>query len=346
MDIKDKKTGRKGIIHVIVFIIIMILTFYAVLRGQDLFQIWEALGHMSAAYFLMAILTALFFVCIEGGLLWYLLKSMGDSKSGFLRCISYSFIGFFYSSITPSASGGQPMQLYYMNQDGNSLSGSSVALMTVALLYKFVLVMIGICMTIFWYIPLKGYLQKYFGLYFLGLALNTGLVIVLLAAMMMPDQMKALIEGIEGLLVRFRVLKYSDRRKEKIGHFIEGYRNAERYLILHKGRMALMTAIAVIQRFSVFYLTVLVYQGFSLQGVGFMTIMLLQAAVYITVDMLPLPGAQGITELVYCRIFSKVFTGGYLMPSLYVTRGINFYFLLFLSLCVEIGNQMREKAAK
>ena len=77
-----------------------------------------------------------------------------------------------------------------------------------------------------------------------------------------------------------------------------------------------------------------------------MTIMLLQAAVYITVDMLPLPGAQGITELVYCRIFSKVFTGGYLMPSLYVTRGINFYFLLFLSLCVEIGNQMREKAAK
>lgn len=83
-----------------------------------------------------------------------------------------------------------------------------------------------------------------------------------------------------------------------------------------------------------FLLTVLIYCGFSLKGTGFLTIALLQAAVYIAVDMLPVPGAQGITELMYCSVFSSVFPGHYLMASLYVNRGISFYFLLLVSLAV------------
>jgi hypothetical protein len=33
------------------------------------------------------------------------------------KVMRYSFIGFFFSGITPSASGGQPAQIYYMNKD-------------------------------------------------------------------------------------------------------------------------------------------------------------------------------------------------------------------------------------
>lgn len=55
--------------------------------------------------------------------------------AGLLRCISYSFIGFFFSGINPSATGGQPMQLYYMKKDGNKISSASVVLMTVAVIY-------------------------------------------------------------------------------------------------------------------------------------------------------------------------------------------------------------------
>ena len=40
-----------------------------------------------------------------------------------------------------------------------------------------------------------------------------------------------------------------------------------------------------------------------------MDIALLQAAVYITVEILPLPGAQGISEAVYHTAFSGIFTG-------------------------------------
>ena len=87
-----------------------------------------------------------------------------------------------------------------------------------------------------------------------------------------------------------------------------------------------------------FVLTYMVYLGFGLEGTSAVKVILLQAAVYIAVDMLPLPGAQGITELMYQTVFVHVFTGAYLIPSMLVSRGINFYLLLILSLAVVLLN--------
>ena len=70
---------------------------------------------------------------------------------------------------------------------------------------------------------------------------------------------------------------------------------------------------------------------------------LILASVYSAVDMLPLPGAQGITELMYQAVFAHVFTGMYLIPSMLVSRGINFYFLLVVSLVVVIAVRIGDK---
>lgn len=74
-----------------------------------------------------------------------------------------------------------------------------------------------------------------------------------------------------------------------------------------------------------------------------MTVILLQASVYIAVDMLPLPGAQGITELMYKNVFAMVFPGSFLTASMCVTRAINFYFLLIVSAGVALWCYVREK---
>lgn len=334
--------NRKRLIEILFFLAVMGLSFYTVFHGQDIGLIWEEMRKLSAFSICAAIATALFFVSAEGMMIYYLLRALGG-KSGLLRCISYSFIGFFYSGITPSATGGQPMQLYYLKKDGNSLADSSVVLMVVALLYKLVLVVWGILMLLFWREPLKAYLESYFGLYLLGLALNAGLVAVLLGVMLWPEGMKGLLRSAEGLLVLLHLLKPSEKRKEKVLRFVDGYQNAIGFLISHKRKVCFVAAFTCLQRASVFILTYIIYRGFALQGTDMFSIMFLQASVYIAVDMLPVPGAQGITELMYRSIFLPVFTGRYIMPSLYVTRGISFYFLLVVSLLVIGGNWIYRK---
>lgn len=100
-----------------------------------------------------------------------------------------------------------------------------------------------------------------------------------------------------------------------------------------------MIFITILQRSSLFVLTWMVYLGFGMHGADALTVILLQASVYIAVDMLPLPGAQGITELMYQAVFAKVFTQAYLIPSMMVSRGLNFYFLLIVSLGVVLINR-------
>lgn len=339
-NVHQKKKTNLSIGNLILFAAIMGLTLYAVFREQDFDQIAASLQKLSAPYLILAVVLALFFVCMEGTMIWYLLGALGRRRSGLLRCISYSFIGFFYSGITPSATGGQPMQLYYMNKDKNTLADSSVVLMTVAIIYKFVLAVIGTLMLVFWYNPLRDYMKKYFGLFFLGLALNVILVVILLAVMIAPNWMKGIVSKGESLLVRLRIFKFSGKRREKINGFIDGYQDAVQFLIRHKGKVAFLVLLTFLQRCSVFFLTAVIYKGFSQNGTPFLTVMLLQAAVVIAVDMLPLPGAQGISELLYCRIFAGVFSAANLMPSLYVTRGITFYFLLIVSLLVVAGNSV------
>lgn len=134
---------RRFLINIAVFTAVMILTFWFVFRNQDISQTADAVRKMPGAYLAAAFLLAVLFVSAEGVMIWYLLKGVGE-RAGMFRCIAYSFIGFFFSGLTPSATGGQPMQLYYMKRDGNSLSASSVVLMSVAVVYKLVLVLTGI----------------------------------------------------------------------------------------------------------------------------------------------------------------------------------------------------------
>lgn len=319
------------------FLLVMGLSFYTVFRGQDMEQIGGALRRLYPSAICMALLTALFFVGAEGVMIYYLLRSL-NGQSSIYRCLSYSFIGFFYSGITPSATGGQPMQLYYMCKDKNSLSESSVVLMTVALIYKLVLVLIGIAMLIFWHQPLKTYLQEFFPLYLLGLVLNSTLVMILLAVMLAPRGIKRVLFQAEKMLVKIRVFKVSEQRIEKIERFVGGYREAVHFLLAHKMKVLCVCLFTLLQRCSVFILTWIIYRGFALEGSDALTVMLLQASIYIAVDMLPVPGAQGITELMYRNVFTGIFTGTYLMPSLYVTRGISFYFPLIAGMVVVGGN--------
>ena len=315
------------------FVLLAALAFYAVFHGNDMGLIWASLKHMNLWYLFLSAAVALAFTMMEGVMICYLLRAV-QGKADFKHCLRYSFVGFLYSGITPSATGGQPMQLYHMKRDGNSLSASTVVLMTVALVYKLVLVLMGIAMVLFGFSVLKENLGGYLDLFYLGMFLNTALVAVLLVVMIMPNFAKGILLSGEWLLVKLHIFKKSEERKNKIRRFIESYQNAVAFLLQNKKQVLVVLAATFLQRCLVFLLPYIVYRGFGLQGTDALSILMIQMSIYLAVDMLPLPGAQGITELMYRRVFRDIFTPTYVLPSLCVTRGVSFYFLLIVSIIV------------
>ncbi len=330
-----KKTLRQGF-QFLFFLLLMLLTYYTVFSRNNTEDILSAVKTMQRLPLFLSVCCALFFVCAEGFMIWYLLR-LTQKNVRLLRCFGYSFIGFFFSGITPSATGGQPAQLIAMKKDGIALGDATLTLMTVALLYKLVLAVIGTGLLLFWGNGLTAYLGNYISLYGLGLFLNILLVVLLLLVMFHGTWMEKLFFSVEKAAVRLGLCKPSEKRKASFRRLTADYQDAFRFFLSHKSKILFVAFCTFLQRCSLFVLTYLIYRGMGLTGCHALTVILLQASVYIAVDMLPLPGAQGISELMYHTVFAPVFTGGTLAASMCVTRGIGFYLPLIAGAVVTLS---------
>lgn len=327
------KSIIKKILAVAFFLLVMLLTFYVVFNGQDIDGIVSALGELNGFFMILALSMALMYIVCEGYMIWMMVGGKWSIRK-FLRCTGYSFIGFFYSGITPSASGGQPMQLYYMSRDGLRFSKSCAALTVIAATNKFVLASLGVILLIFWNGPLHDVFEDHMGWYYLGLIVLVFWVIVLAFLMYGPNVIQRVLLRFLAFLEKIHILKPSSTRDGKVISFFDGYRDIMHELNDHKKKIVIIGIISYFQRFCLVALTYVIYKGFGLAGTSAVKIILVQLAIMIAVDMLPLPGAQGISEFLYRRVFATVFVGDYLTASMCVTRLSSFYFLLILGMLV------------
>ena len=333
---------RKKIVEAVFFVTVTVLALSVLFRGQNWHSLFLLVRKSNPVCLLFAVFLGLLFVCMEGYMIWRLLRLSGNDAT-LPGCIRYSFVGYFYSGITPSATGGQPAQLYEMCKDGNNASDSTVVLMVVALFYKLVLVVIGLMLPVVWLGHMKEYLGSWLGLYVVGIVLNVVLVALICGVMFSPRLILNIMCGVLAAGERCGIVKNGEKLRQDAAVFARRYRETTHFLKAHKGELVVTGAVTFLQRSTVFLITGMVYLGFGLSGSSLFHILAVQAAVYIAVDMLPLPGAQGITELMYRSVFAPVFSKGSLIPSMLISRGLNFYFLLLAGAGVTAANHFLVK---
>ncbi len=122
---KDK---GKLLRNLAIFLLIIIITFYILLKDQDLLQILDIISSVKIQYVIIGIICMFLYITCEAINIGRTLKKLNE-KTTFLKNMKYALIGFFFSSITPAASGGQPMQIYYMHKDNISISNSTLSLL-------------------------------------------------------------------------------------------------------------------------------------------------------------------------------------------------------------------------
>ena len=134
------KSDKKYIISLLLLFLLMGLTFFLLFRHFEFDEIWSNIHSASAGPLLIAVLMVPVYLLCYGGVMRLFLRSFGYS-AGLLRCASYGCIDFYYSAITPSSTGGQPMVIYHMGKDGVPMSKSVLAPLVHTVLYKTVLIL-------------------------------------------------------------------------------------------------------------------------------------------------------------------------------------------------------------
>ena len=135
----DKK---KFALNLTLFGALIALTFVVLLWGSDLPALWAVIRRANPLYLLLGLLCMFAFVSCEACNTHLVLGSLGK-KLSFGHCLQSACVGFYFSSITPSATGGQPAQVYYMQRDKVPLSLASLNFLLITVCYQAVMLGYG-----------------------------------------------------------------------------------------------------------------------------------------------------------------------------------------------------------
>lgn len=330
--------SKKILKNLLVFILLIGLTFYIFLKDQDIMQIVKVLSNVDIKFIIIAIICMFIYVICEAINIGRTLKILGESTN-FLKNIKYALIGFFFSSITPAASGGQPMEIYYMYKDKISVANSTLALLINLCAFQIITISFAL-VSIFINIQ---YLSKGLIWFFiLGISLNLSALILLLIGIFSKRLSTALIKFTVKILKFFRI-KNIEQKQEKLETEIGKYQGSAAYIKKNKNiiiKTLITTFIQVIFFYSVSYW---VYRSFGFNEHNIFDIVTLQAVLYATVSGIPSPGAVGITEGGFMSIFRSVYAQEAIGGAMLLSRGISFYFLVLISGIVSIISSLKIK---
>lgn len=309
--------------------LLMGLTCYLLLKDHSMGTLWEVIKHANAGFIVLGLFFMVLFIGCEAAVIRLLAGTWGGLVK-WKKAVQYSFAGFYYSSITPSSTGGQPMQLYYMVRDGISGARASFVLLTITAVYQLTALLYGAVMVFikFSYIrslPLPLKLLICFGIGVNGLC--AGLILLILFC-------RSLVERLVFLSIRMlaglRIVK-REKAEQKAKTMIEEYSQGGAYLRKYPMAAVKTVALTFCQLTFLYTASYCACLALGLGGVGFFNFMMLQSIVSLAVSAVPLPGAVGASESSFLVMFHGFFTSSQLLPVMILSRGISFYGFLAVS---------------
>lgn len=329
---------KKLIRNLILFFALIILTFSIILKDQDISQIFNILQKVKKEYILIAILCMCIYIICDAINIGRTLSVLKE-KSTFLRNIKYSLIGFFFSSITPAASGGQPMQIYYMHKEKISVASSTLALLINLTCVQIVTISVALFSLIFNY----SYLNKFLiGFFIIGITLNSSALALLLISILSKRMTRGLINIVIKILKFFK-LKNIENKQMKLENELKKYQDSAEYIKKNK-LVILKNLFTTYIQFIVYYsISYWVYCSFGLSRRNAFEIITMQSVLYATVSGIPSPGAVGVSEGAYLAIFESAFPKTMLDGAMLLTRGVNFYLFVGISALAVIINIIKTK---
>ena len=179
-------------------------------------------------------------------------------------------------------------------------------------------------------------------LFLLGLALNIIVIAVIVMALYAQKTIRRLCAWCLRLLTRMRIVKRPESAQEKLDSWLHGFHDCADFMRTHPGPVVKSFFIVLFQRVLYLLIPWCVYEAMGLEGVTVWQMMGLQLLLSVSVEMMPLPGAVGISETVSLVLYDAIFGAQYLYPAVILTRGISYYLPLLVSGLVTLGTRMAQ----
>lgn len=239
----------------------------------------------------------------------------------FLKSLFVTMIGQLFNSITPFATGGQPMQAYYMSKMKIDISEGIAILIAKFIVYQLVVTVYGLIILVWKFREVASYVSSLTFLSILGFGLNISVILLLLLFSYNPFLTNKIIKWFMGILRKFRI-KVSDQKvMEKLGKFhsvMVEYLSKPLILI---GAFLLTLAQLLFNLSLPFFAA----KALNVEGLSIFKAITFQSIVWLVLSLVPTPGTTGAAEGVFFIFFKPFFGIENIAMAIIIWRLLSYY---------------------
>ena len=263
----------------------------------------------------------------------------------FIDAMKAAFVGVFFSAVTPSSTGGQPMQLYLFSKMNVSVGFSSACMTQKFLIYQ----IITAAYSVFSIILRPSYFESAFTNFWstafviMGLVFQLSVMAGFVVLSFCRKITSKILQFVDWIMHKIKFIKNPDKKIASIRREVEGFHKYNHIIMSNKKLLIASYTLIFFQVLCVMSATYFIYISFGMpeiavangQPVGsFFDFVCIQSFVVFTSNLVPLPGASGGAELAFTMYFSQFFIIGAvnkIKPAVLLWRFAAYYGPLIIS---------------
>lgn len=263
-------------------------------------------------------------------LVLYIIARRQSGHVGFSDSLHATMIGQFFNSVTPAATGGQPMQIYYLVGRGISLGAATCSVLSKFIIYQTVMTIY----TFILFISRQAFFTQQIGsignFALAGFLVHAGVAVFLYMIGFFKKAAFRFTHFCVRVLTRLHIVKNPESKLEYIDRELDMFYTD--FHVINKDPVALLSSSLITLLQLTVYLSIpfFIYHAFGLSGNVFWGIFTSHVYVMLISSFFPLPGGSGAAEVSFLLIFTLYFPRGYINPATILWRFCTFYLNLLI----------------
>ena len=289
-----KNNKFKFVVNLSIILVVLVIVLYFSLK-DNYREIMNVIKSMHPIWLVLAILI----LCIYRALVslgHYLLIRQNYENVSYLKCLQINFIILFFHGVTPFASGGQPMEVYYLHEEGIAIPKATNITLQNFIVYQVSLVLLGIFALIynmfFHLFPSDHFIQK---LVVLGFLINS-LVLAVTFILSFGKKINQFIleKGIH-FIAKLKLIKNEEEVQNKFRNYLNNFHENALKLKNKKHLLVLYIMINTLGLFILYGMPYVIAVGLGV-NTSFIKTIVATAYVMIIGSFVPIPGGTGGIE--------------------------------------------------
>ena len=332
------KLNKKKLISGFLVILSIAAVIWIAFSNNELGNAWEVLGSLDLKWVAGIFACWFFYMFFDAVSHWVYLKQQGFQLS-ITRSVRATLIGFYYSDITPSSAGGQPMHVSNLRKAGIPVGYGTMSATIHLICNQFAVAIMSLLFWVFNRPFVSSQLGDLVWFVRIGWIINFAAVPLVLMAAFQRKLLQKIAIWMINIGAKLRLVRNPEATTANVTKVLDTFHTAQLELLHHPGQILIQVICSALSILGVIASVWFVYKAFGLSGTPWYRIITISFLLFVSASYTPLPGASGAQEGGFMTYFAGIFPGDKLGLALLVWR----FFTFYLFLIVGVGTVILDK---